>query len=54
LVEDGLERFIIGVAEEFIELTREDSSVDMFFGEERWVCRGDEEAPGRGQRWDHV
>jgi hypothetical protein len=48
LVEDYLKRFIIGVAEEFMELTTEDGSVDLLFGEERWICRGDEEAPGRG------
>ena len=39
LVEDGLECFIIGVAEEFVELTAEDGSVDLFFDEERWVYR---------------
>jgi len=30
-----LERFIIGVVEEFVELTTKDGSVDLFFDEER-------------------
>ncbi len=34
LNEDGLERFIIGVAEKLVELTTEDGAVDLFFGEE--------------------
>lgn len=34
LLKDGLERFVIGKAEEFMELTAEDSSVDLLFGEE--------------------
>jgi hypothetical protein len=51
LVEDGLERIIVGVAEELMELATEDGAVDLFFGKERWVCRGDKEASGR--RWGH-
>jgi len=51
LVEDGLERIIVWVAEELMELATEDGAVDLFFGKERWVCRGDEEASGR--RWGH-
>jgi hypothetical protein len=34
LTKDGLERFVIGKAEEFMELTAEDGSVDLLFGEE--------------------
>jgi hypothetical protein len=34
-----------------VELTTEDGAVDLFFGEERWVGRGYEKAPGR--RWGH-
>ena len=46
-------RFIVGVAEELVELATEDGAVDkdLFFGEERWVGRGDKEASGR--RWGH-
>ena len=51
MVEDGLERFIVGVAEELVELTTEDGAVDLFFGEERRVGWGYEDAPGR--RWGH-
>ena len=42
--------FINGVAEELhVEQTTEDGAVDLFFGEERWVGWGYEEAPGG--RW---
>ena len=51
MVEDGLERFIVGVAEELMELATKDGAVDLFFGEERWVGRGYKEALGR--RWGH-
>ena len=34
-----------------LELATEDSAVDLFFGEERWVGRGYKEASGR--RWGH-
>ena len=51
MVEDGLERIIVGVVEELMELATEDGAVDLNFGKERWVCRGDEEASGR--RWGH-
>ncbi len=51
MVENDLERFIVGVAEELVELATEDGAVDLFFGEERWVGRGYEEVPGR--RWGH-